>query len=232
MGTSIALVTANMGGIDPLFALPPHPGIDALYYTDVPSLGSAASTWTRILVPPYPASEPRLKAKFFKCQAHHLPEVRGYPWLAWADASFEFHSLEFLTEWSGFAAPDGSRAVFVPHPDRQTVAQEYGYVLRQIELGNPYLAGRYSAEALEREREFFSRIHDLEALKLWAGGLWLMANASRTHAFLDAWWNCVLRFSILDQAALSPLLMEHGIEPVGFDVDLSTNQHFTRHVHP
>jgi len=57
-GMQIALVTANFGGIDDLKPLPPHPGIDAYYYTDeatrAAASAEAAATWTRVIVPDYP----------------------------------------------------------------------------------------------------------------------------------------------------------------------------------
>lgn len=228
MGAEIALVTANMGGLDPLFALPPHPGVDAFYYTDRPD--AVPSGWTGSFV--VGDGNPRLLAKRFKCQAHRLAEVQGCRWLAWADASFEFRSLDFLHAWAALAGDEGACAVLVPHPDRGTVAEEYAYVLRQIAGGNKYLSSRYSAEVLRCERAHFSRTHELEKLRLWAGGMWLFANVPRTHEFLNSWWDCVLRFSILDQTSMSPLLADHGIEPVAFSGNLYDNQHWVRHPHP
>ena len=228
MGAEIAFVTANMGGLDPLFSMPPCPGVDAFYYTDLSE--GVPPGWAGIFVGD--GGPRRLLAKRFKCQAHRLAEVQGCRWLAWADACFEFRSLDFLREWADLAGDDGARAVFVPHPDRATVAEEYAYVLRQLAAGNKYLGSRYSAEVLRCERAHFSRTHDLERLRLWAGGLWLFRNVPRTHAFLNAWWDCVLRFSIFDQAAISPLLADHGIQPIAFNVNLYSNQHWARRPHP
>lgn len=231
MAAEIALVTANMGGIDPCFAPPSLPdGLDAFYYADR-TCGQNPRTWTRVLIDEA-TQEPRLRSKFFKCQIHRLPEVQGCRWLAWADASIEFHSLNFLIDWAHIAGETGERAVFVPHPHRQTVAEEYAYVLQKLAEGNEYLSSRYSADGLEREREHFGRSHDLSKLRLWAGGLWLLPNMPRAHAFLDAWWDCVLHYTIIDQPAISPLLAEHGIEPIAFDVPLYDNQYWTRRAHP
>jgi len=87
---TIALVTANFGGIDVAKRLPNRSGIDAFYYTDELSAMAASlevtSTWTRVIVPIYPRHDfsARLRARYFKHQIHRLDDVRGYNWLAWA----------------------------------------------------------------------------------------------------------------------------------------------------
>ena len=225
MAAEIALVTANMGGIDPPFPLPEASGVASFYYTDRP--GPAPMGWTK--VPVSAPENPRLASKFFKCQIHRLPETARCAWLAWADASFQFHSLAFLPDWAPVIEED--RALFVPHPDRATVAEEYDYVLRQIAAGNPYLSARYTPGPLERERARFGSRYDLSALPLLSGGMWMLRRGERSDAFLDAWWACVNEFSVFDQAAIPPLLADHGIRPFRLGVNLYKNPHFTRVSH-
>jgi len=223
----IALVTANIGGMDPVFSLPPHPGIDAFYYADL--MQEAALGWTRIFVAD--GGPRRLLSKRMKCQIHRLEEVRSYRWMAWTDASFEFRSLEFLPDWARAAEAQGADAVFVPHPHRKTVAEEYAYILRLLDEGNEYLTVRYPPEPLRRERAHFAERHDLSALPMWCGGLWMVANGPRVHGFLDAWWQTVNEYSALDQAAISPLLVEHDIKAISADVDIYESPNWKRHAH-
>lgn len=227
----LALVSANLGGIDPVFPLPPlSPGLRAFYYTGAAGRVPAevAVTWTSI-IPVLPGADPRYEAKFYKCQVHRLRCTAPAEHLVWSDACMRFASLAVVDEMVHLAA--GRRAVLVPHPDRATVADEYEYVLRQIARGNRYLASRYDAGALERERDHFARRHNLARLPLWCGGFWLLPRTPEVAAFLDAWWECVNTFSIFDQCAISPLLTEAGVEVAPLHVNIFSNSYFTRVPH-
>lgn len=227
MAADIALVTANCGGIDPLFQLPPHPGIDAFYFTD--KVEPSAEGWA--IVHMGSGRVPAMSAKRIKCQIHRLDQVRGYRWLAWADSSFAFRSLDYLFDWQRRAEADEASAVFVPHPHRKTVAEEYAYILRLLDEGNAYLTARYRSEPLQRERAHFAERHDLSTLPMWCGGLWMVKNEPRVHAFLDRWWETVMAYSTLDQAAISPLLVEHGLKAIAAGADIYQSEHWTRHPH-
>ena len=218
------LVCANLGGIDPIWPLPSHQvDLQSVYYTDkgldedMPS----ALTWDRFLsLPEHP--NPRLAAKFYKCQIHRLDSTADAERLVWCDSAFRFSSLEFLER------DYGKCAMFVPHPDRMSVAEEYEYVLRQVEQGNPYLSARYDPGPLEAERDYFSRRHKLASLPLWCGGLWSVPRTEAAYRFLDSWWDIVQRFSILDQTSLTPLLVEAGLEVEPLDVSIYRSPWFER----
>ncbi len=220
-----ALASANLGGIDPPFDLPPSPDLTSIYYTDGPS----PAGWSRVVRARVPAhGSARLAAKVYKCQLHRQPEVAGADLLVWADASVRVADPSFVSEFRRLVGGRDDRVAVVPHPDRRSPAEEYEYILRQLEAGNPYLRARYDERAIRRERDHFARRHDLAALGLYAGGVWGIANTPRAAGFLDAWWSTVLRFSILDQAAVPSLLEEHGIEPAPLDVPLYQNRYWTR----
>lgn len=218
------LVSASIGGIDPLRTLPPLPSdVMAMFYTDARIL-EAARSWTRVRHVP-PSLNSRLASKWYKCQVYRTESAESATHLVWSDACIKFNSLDFIVPLLD------DRAVFVPHPDRKSVADEYAYVLRQLAQGNPYLSRRYDSEALERERTHFAARHDLERLQLWCGGLWIVPNTPQVHAFLDAWWKVINTFSIFDQAAISPLLVEYGIEVNPLGVSIYKNDLFERVSH-
>lgn len=226
----ISLVTACAGGIDPALPLPAHPpGVTSIYFRDEPLPPDVAATWSKSL-PIQASADPRLAAKRIKCRLPFLPEVSRAERLVWADSCMEFSDLGFLLDWADLSV--GERAVLVPHPDRKTVAEEYEYVLGQLRARSRYLTSRYAIEPLERERDHFARSHDLSKLPLWAGGVWMFPQSYRSRLFFDSWWEVVQQFSIFDQCAISPLLVEHGIEVVSADVHLYRNAHFTRRPHP
>jgi hypothetical protein len=229
MKASIVLVTANLGGIDTAFPLPRHEGVDAVYFADFDVPPVVAATWDTVIRVSRPAAgEARLTAKHHKCQIHKPKEIAGYRYLAWADACFRFKSLTFLPELASVIGERGTRAAFIPHPDRRTVAEEYAFILDQIVRGNRYLKSRYEVEPLERERRHFAARYDLTQLRLWCGGLWLLPNSPAAWSFLNAWWDVVKAFSIFDQTAITPLLEDAGIEVIPFDVDLYNNSLWER----
>lgn len=223
----IVLVSANVGGIDPAFPLPADrpPDFTSVYYTDAPL--RSIDGWDRVVrVPPDP--DPRFASKEYKCRIHRQAEVASADFLIWADASFRFKSLGFVSKLVRLAGPDAKRMALVPHPDRRTPAEEYAYIIDRLKEGNPYLSSRYNIPDLADERSHFGARHDLSKLGLYAGGLWGIANAPRAHGFFDSWWDTVLRFSILDQPAISPLLAEARIEPTLLDVPLYECEWWTR----
>jgi len=229
MVPQVALVTASFGGLDPVLPLPRRKRVRAATYCYTDQPGVKASGWD-VIATQHPALNPRLAAKYYKCQIHRLRAVQGHKWLAWVDACLQLNDLEFLATWANLAGRE--RAVLVPHPDRKTVAEEYDYILGHLARGSsPYLSARYDEGTLIAERNHFSREADLGHCPLWAGGVWLLPNVPRVHMFLDDWWRTVNTFSIFDQAAITPLLERHRIEVAPYDVNLFKNEHWARVPH-
>lgn len=231
----LALVTANFGGIDELKALPPHDGVDAFYYADCGPSNEAAlaasRTWTKVVVPNYPRHDfnPRLRARYFKHQIHRLDEVREYRWLVWADSSVLFSDLSFLSTQAARLArlPAHQRVLLVPHPDRETIWDEFQYIEGEIRSGNAYLRLRYEQEKMPEQMEYFrSRGWDLRA-KLWCGTVWMIENSELNRRAWDAWWDQNLRFGMMDQLSLPVILTSFGIEPQALAVPLWKNDHFS-----
>lgn len=228
----IALVSASFGGIDELKPLPPHPGVDAFFYTDdAQGPAETAATWTRVVVPDYPRHDfnPRLRAKYFKLQIHRLDEVAGHRWLAWADGAFLFRELAFLAERAAALAelPPHRRALLIPHQERATVAEEFEFVQREMAAGNDYLVQRYAQERMSEQMADFRRRGWNTGARLWCGGFWLMENSDRMRRALDGWWDQNLRYGIMDQLSLPVVLDAHGIEPQAWPVAILHNPHFS-----
>jgi hypothetical protein len=233
--SEIALVTANFSGIDDLKALPVRDGIDAFYYTDAATAAAAspeaAATWTRVMVPNYPRHDfnPRLRGRYFKHQIHRLDEVREHRWLVWADSSLLFHDLGFVKEQAAALArlPVRRRVLLVPHPDRQTIWEEFQFIESQIDAGDNYLILRYRQEKMAEQMEYFrSRRWSLHA-RLWCGTIWMIENAEPLRRAWDAWWDQNLRFGMMDQLSLPVILDDHGIEPQAFAVMVEQNEYFS-----
>jgi hypothetical protein len=224
----IALVTANFGSIDAMKPLPPHPMVDAFYYTD--QRGLTAEGWDHLVHPDYPRHDftPRLRAKYFKQQPHRLPEVERYPYLAWADSTLQFSDLRFLAgaHHRLSALPAHQRLLMVPHPDRNTVGEEYAFLCAEMAKGNEYLRVRYETEKMAEQMADFARRGWSPNAKLWCGGIFLFENAPTTRAWLNDWWDQSVRFGIMDQLPLPHLLALHGLEPTPLPVNVFNNEHF------
>ena len=232
--SALALVTANFGGIDTIKPFPAQPGIDAFYYTEAETLAggdpAAVSSWKQVIVPDYPRYDfgPRLRGRYFKHQIHRLPEIEGYRWLAWADASLQFRDPSFLVraaEHLRTLAPH-RRVALVPHPDRNTVLEEYEYIKREIENGNEYLRLRYAQEKMIEQIDFFLRRGWELAAPLWSGTVWLIENSDLIARCWDSWWDQNLRYGMMDQLSLPVLLRHFGLEPQAMPFNLWKNEFF------
>ena len=224
----IALVSANFGRLDPVFPLPAHPQIDGLYFVDHTVKDPGA--W-RIVRDNSTKTGTRRKSKRYKCQIHRVDGVAAYDYIAWVDASIEIRDPSFLAEAAEYMARADLEAAFVPHPSRATAAEEYEHLIAGLRDGVQYLVRRYGLEPLLAEREQMrSRGYDLSA-PLWAGGVWIVANAPRVWAMLDKWWHVVRRFSVVDQPALACLVQSHGIRHTALALNLYDNRFFRRKAH-
>ena len=236
----LALVTANFGGIDTLKPLPQDAGFDRFYYADEATLAGASpetkATWTQVIAPPYPRHDfgPRLRAKYFKCQIHRLPETQPYRWLAWADGKMLFRDMSFLPASIERLRrlPPRSRLMLRPHPKRTTLRSEYEHVVGQMQTGSQHHLTRYRAERLDEQMAFYEEQGWNTAARLWSGGLWLIENNEAIRECWDHWWDHIIRFSILDQLSLSMVLENHNLDPQEFPFRHSGDSYFERVPHP
>jgi hypothetical protein len=230
MVNRIALVTASFGALDGMRPIPSCDGIDTFFYTDARTLAPVVG-WKSVVWVDYPSASfhPRLRAKYFKLQIHRLEEVQPYDWLIWADSSFSFSSLDFLVKKVDALRlmPAHKRAAFIPHPQRNSVSQEYKFIIDQMKSGNDYLISRYGNDNMAGQMEFLAAKQSSSDYGLLCGGLWIVENSRMYHDFLNDWWDQVLRYSIMDQLSLSYALDFNGIEAETLGVPLYGGQYFT-----
>lgn len=226
----IAHVSASLGGLDSIHPVPRLAGLRSTYYTDRTDTPSALLGWNRV-VKVVPAGDVRLASKLYKCQINRTADAEDASWYLWTDGCIRIHSLDFVADLVDDLGESGRRGAFVPHPERSTVAAEYEHVLTGLRQRNRYLTARYSIEAMETERDYFARSHDLGALPLWCGGLWLLPASTEVERFLIAWWWTVRNLNVFDQCAISPLLVESGVEPVAFKRNIYGCEFWTRFPH-
>ena len=99
----------------------------------------------------------RDRGRYFKHQIHRLDEVRDYRWLAWADSSVRFTNLGFFADRAAALAdlPEQKRVLLVPHPDRNNITEEFEFIQREIDKGNPYLVTRHASEKMPEQMRYF-----------------------------------------------------------------------------
>jgi len=136
----IAVITSNFGNFDLIRTIPKQSiEYDRFYFTEENS--------------PYPAHtiDNRLKAKIFKIMPHlFLPDYDIY---IWVDANVQIKSDKFVAYLSEELLNDKSVIDFIisPHPHRDNIYDEAGFIIDSIKKGSKYLRARYSAESIEKE---------------------------------------------------------------------------------
>jgi len=237
---SLALVTANIGGIDDIKPFPQRSGIQTFYFTDQKTIAlsdpAKLGTWGKIILPDYPLKElgPRLCSRYFKQQTHRLDEVRGFRWLAWADSCLRFKDVSFFSNAIAKLRelPERSRLLLVPHYKRATVREEYEFLCSEIRKGNQYAIARYSIEDMTRQVNSYEAAGLSLDAKLWCGTIWVMERSERMAALCNEWWHHTVKFGTMDQLSLGVLLKEQEIKPVALGVHLMRNKFFEWMGHP
>ena len=229
----IAFVTSNFGGVDRVKPLPAHPGIDAILYTDMPRILDTKpvdmATWDRVTVNPLVgySDEPWLRSRFFKQQMHTLPEMREYDYLVWADASLLFRDMSFINVLCDYLPelPANERALFVPHPDRRFVEDEYDFVCERLKQGDNYLQARYDEEQMTKQMYYLeaSGINCAQT-KLWCAGFFVLQNSMYNALALNNWWKQTKRFGRMDQLSLSAAFSLEGVRVRTLKKDMNVYQ--------
>ncbi len=210
MSTEISIVTANFGRQEQDVEFPLLPEYVSLHrYSE------------RTVDYPWMGLAPRLRAKYFKCQMHRLD--LNDRWFVWADNSLQFHSLEFLkdiVDRLSTLSPK-RRAMFIAHPDRGTVREEYEFLLDRMANHDGYLIDRYGLDNLHG---LMQQVDGRR--KLLCGGFFVIENGPFMQAFLNDWWDMILRYGVMDQLSLPEALAKNGIEPELLPVYLYRNEYF------
>jgi len=186
---SIALITANFGGIDIIKTEPKQEGVEykRFYFNE---------TNTPFPLPNLP---PRLQAKYFKTQSHKIPALKDYYIHCWVDAGFQIKSPHFL-EHATSQLDQYYHIGIENHPLRNCIYDEVRYIHENI--NDPYLHSRYASQPLKEELEYYWSYGMPKNYGLYACGMFIR-DITKTENFFNEWWDLCLRWSYFDQTAFA-----------------------------
>ncbi len=208
----IAVITANIGGFDSQKSFPKQ-NIECDYFA-----------FTENNLPfPMTSLNPRMKAKYFKLQAHKLfPDHNAFIWL---DSSFQIKSNHFAAYM--IEQLNNYGIAVTKHPERHCIYQEAAFVDQGLKRGATYFTNRYLSSKINEEAKRYGVEEYPKNNGLYACGLFSRRNNPSTNKFFDAWWDRCLQYSVFDQLSFPVLAKKHGISinPLVFDNYLD-NQYY------
>lgn len=216
MKKRIAVVCANIGSFDPVFAFPDQSiDCDFFYYTE------------KNLPYPLPNLNDRLKSKYIKIQMHRF--LPGYDVYIWLDGSVQVSSKLFVQHLkNNVEMYDVAMSV---HHERDSVYEELEYILSNIDAGKEYLIKRYGNEPLAEEMAFYKNNGLPDYHRLFITRFFARKNNKHINAAFDDWWNRVLEFVNFDQAMFSHIEDRHGLDVNGLGYLETLDNFLTVHKH-
>lgn len=172
---------------------------------------------------PLPNLPDRLKAKYFKLQAHRV--LPGYDYYIWIDGNIEVKSPDFVKKMVE-AAKYG--IAIQKHHERETIEQEIDFILNSE---NIYLTTRYGAQPLKQEYEYYLSQGMPPNAPLYSCNIFCYNAAVDIPEFFDQWWRIVLLLSWFDQSAFSFLAWFYNCVATVNLGAMFDNLYFTLHHH-
>ncbi len=199
----IAVVTASIGGID-VPKIFPNQSIAVDYFS-----------FTNENLPfPMDGLSSRLRAKYFKMQAHKLAAIENqeYDVIVWIDGNVQLQKDNVLAQMINRLVEEKADVVLAPHPSRNCVYAETDFIVNEIAKGNKYLSVRYKPESLKKEADLFRSWNYPENNGLYWCGFFARRNTPKVNDFFDDWWNANLLWCDFDQTNFPFLAHRHKIK--------------------
>jgi len=219
----IALLTANIGGIDRV--VPPVPQVsggtecgDAMASTqachDASEMRCDYYCFTEKNLPyPLPHLSGRLQARYIKILTHRfLPDYDAYVWMDGRVAITHERFVADMVDKLG-----AGEVVMVKHHQRCNVYEEIDFIIQRINDGDEYLVKRYEHEPFDEERRFYVLEGLPKEVPLYSSAVFARRNEPRLNSVFDDWWLRSLEFSLFDQAMFSFVAWKHKLALVELD---------------
>jgi len=192
----IAVVCANIGGIDEIRGIPKQNMEFTFHY------------YTESNIPfPLPNLNNRLKSKYIKIMMHRfLPEYDAYVWIDGKVEVLTNHFVELMT-----ANLDKNDICIFRHKDRRTAYEEIDFIIHHMSQGNNYLISRYANQSMDKERDFYHN-NLSAAAPLYETTLFARKRNEYTNFFFDEWWQRCIEFSYFDQSMFSVIARDSSVD--------------------
>lgn len=181
----VAVVSCNIGGIDPVREFPEQSVPCEYYYFTEKNL-------------PFPLVhfDNRMKGKYLKTQMHRYIDADVFIWI---DGSVEVISRDFVKECL-YRHRCGEVAIS-RHRDRDNIHDEFEFIFNHIKAGNKYLIERYGSQPMAAELEYINDMVSVkEDLPLFNCFFFVQSNTRIVNEAFNEWWDKILRYSCFDQA--------------------------------
>jgi len=220
----IAVITAVFGGMDkekPFCpqSMPEGVTVERFFFTEANS------------PIPLPNLPPRLQAKYFKTQSHHIPALQEYDIHVWIDGNIEVTHRDFVYTlcYRLFGEPY-AKVCIQKHHHRDTIEEEIEFI--HDSMDNPYLRTRYGKQPLADEYASYIGQGMPPNAPLYSCNVFARKVGKVSNRMFDAWWALCVEWSWFDQSAFSYLAFSHG--DVVHTVDMggvTTSPFYTLHGH-
>ena len=195
--TNVAVVTANLGGFDPIHEyVKQSTDYDFYRFTD------------ENFPPRSRAMTPRMQARILKCFMWQI--VPGYDYYLWVDGSCSLWN-EDSVKWFLEQLGDADIALF-KHPDRNTIQQEADFLKKCLARGSRYILSRYLGEWIDEQMEEIKSDETFVDDALYASTAFIYRDSDKIHNMMKEWWYHISRYHIIDQLALPYVLKNSGCE--------------------
>ena len=146
---------------------------------------------------------PRLQAKLPKMLGWML--VPGYDLYVWADSTINLADRDAI-RWLISELGDADCAFF-RHPERNTIAEEWGYIADFLSagpetFGREYIVNRYDGEPIKEQVQSYLGDKEFSDTALLSGGLFIYRNNQKTRDMLRDWLIHNNLWSVEDQISL------------------------------
>lgn len=205
----ILLLTASFGGIDDIASFDPdyrEEGVDYFFMMEPPNF-QVMTGWEIVIVDHvHTELSPRMKAKYFKMQAHiAFPNYDAYLWI---DSSYRIVQKGHVQWFMDQIRASNYSIAFRRHPQRNTVKDELQFCLSH--MNDPYLKTRYGNERIEEQVQHYIEQGFPDDVGLYAGGMFAYLNTHQTRHFFDRWWLENLKWTVQDQLSLPFIIWNTG----------------------
>ncbi len=193
---SLAIISANIGGIDEVYGMPPQRTPANLYYYFLNNLPV-----------PLPNLDNRTKSKYPKIQSHRFLSHDAFCWI---DGRIQILTKEFSQIMIDVL---GDNDMFIlRHGERDTPYQEIEYIRDSMRKGSGYLLSRYGYQDIQKEVDFFEKEGLPYDYPLYHCNMFIRKNTAKVNDAFNDWWHGVTAYTNFDQAFFSYIAWKHDLK--------------------